>query len=185
MGGLLFGCSVLYKVSHPCNSTHCIGATMRANHRITITYDLMDVGIRHSYSSFATKTGSGNFLRHPGNRRGWIRYPSWRSQVNNIFVSLQGLTSGMFLFVLLAYDRHTPSIQEMVDKVDISNLQKMLGDIVGVRHYKSNPNHLIYVGNYINQYTWSTMDCPSIIRILHLAACLSQSDRQTGRAQQQ
>jgi hypothetical protein len=53
---------------------------------------------------------------------------------------------------IFVYDRHTPSIQEMVDQVDIDKLKSYLDSIVGRRHYKSNPNHLIYVANYVNRF---------------------------------
>ncbi|MCC7149707.1 MAG: M28 family peptidase [Saprospiraceae bacterium] len=153
IGGLLLaGCSVLYGQNTPPVTVPLHVSHDAANHRITITYDLMDVESDTATVVLQQKTGSGNFLTAsgvtgevgsgilPGEAKSIIySYPSGTDLRN---VSLR----------LLAYDRHTPSIQEMVDKVDISNLQKMLGDIVGVRHYKSNPNHLIYVGNYINQY---------------------------------
>ena len=53
---------------------------------------------------------------------------------------------------IFVYDRHTPSIQEMVNQVDKDKLKSYLDSIVGIRHYVSNPNHLTYVANYVNRF---------------------------------
>ncbi len=121
------------------------------NHRIDIIYNLNDAESDTATVVLQQKVNSGSFLTVssvtgdvgsgilPGeNKSMQYTYPDGTDLKD---ISLR----------LLIYDRHTPSIQEMVDKVDIANLEKMMNDVVGVRHYKSNPEHLIYVGNYINQ----------------------------------
>ncbi|MCO6461245.1 MAG: M28 family peptidase [Saprospiraceae bacterium] len=55
-------------------------------------------------------------------------------------------------FRLFVYDRHIPSIQSMVDQVSEDSLKSYLDSIVGVRHYVSNPGHLIYTAEYVDRF---------------------------------
>ncbi len=121
------------------------------NHTLTITYDVNDSESDSIHIELQQSTNGAKFKStSTDNPTGDIGFPVFTGNNKTIsWVYADGTDLSNIKIKVIAYDRHSPSIADMVAKVNPDSLRANLEAIVGVRHPVENPQKLLEVENYI------------------------------------
>ncbi|MCB9286524.1 MAG: M20/M25/M40 family metallo-hydrolase [Lewinellaceae bacterium] len=120
----------------------------------TLTYDLEDAEGENAEIFFlASDDGGQTFRLNTNNATGDIGYPVSPGAGRQVSWNYSGsiLQTGEYVLKVVADDRYTIDIQEMVDQVDSSLLRERLSRIVGPRHYSLAPDKLNETRDTIEQ----------------------------------
>lgn len=121
-----------------------------ANRLITLTFDLLDVE-SDTITIVLQQSAAGDNFVPVTNATGDFGFPILIGNSKSISWQYDaGTDLSKIKLKLMAYDRHAPSIADMVALVSQDSLKSNLEAIVGVRHYTAAPAKLAEVENYIS-----------------------------------
>lgn len=147
---LVFSILTLYAQNTPPSVTNIDVVHFPEENLLTVKYDLMhdeDVSIvlQQSISGDAflkLDNLSGDY--------GDVVIPGADKEINYSYAP--GLEIENISLRILAYDDHTPDIQDMVDAVDEAYIREAMDSIIGIRHHIENPDHKQKVAEYLREY---------------------------------
>lgn len=121
-----------------------------ANRKINLTFDLTDTE-KDTLTVVLQISNDGNKYLPATNITGDVGNQIYIGAGKQISWTYDdGTDLSKIKLKIVAYDKHTPSIAEMVAKVSADSLRANLEAIVGVRHYQAAPEKLTEVENYIH-----------------------------------
>lgn len=130
-----------------------LSATVDAGQKkVTVSYTVADAESDPIEISLAASDNNGlTYFVNVASVTGDVGYPVTPGSGKQLVWDYSGLTglSGPYRLRVLANDRQTVSIQDMVDRVDSLRLLADMGFVEGIRHYSAGPAHLAQVKDSI------------------------------------